>query len=57
LPFTKILGVRGLDTLSVLGASNEINQVMEAVEEGHWTNRKKNWNIDCDYSSTKGTES
>jgi hypothetical protein len=48
--------MRGLDALSVLGASDEINQVMEAVEEGHWTARKKTWNIDCDYSSITGTE-
>jgi hypothetical protein len=56
LLFPKILGIRGLDALSVLGASDEINQVMEAVGEGHWTNRKKTRNIDCDYNSTTGTE-
>jgi hypothetical protein len=48
--------MRGLDALSVLGASDDINQVMEAVEEGHWVNRRKTWNIGCDYSSTTGTE-
>jgi len=40
----------------VLGASYEINQAMEAVEEGHWINRRKTWNIDGDYSSTTGTK-
>jgi len=29
---------------------------MKAVEEGHGINRRKTWNIDCDYSSTTGTE-
>jgi len=35
LLFPKILGMRGFDPLSVLGASDIISQVIEAVGEGH----------------------
>jgi hypothetical protein len=31
----------GLDALSMLGAADEINQVLQVVEEGHSTNRKE----------------